>query len=132
MAEHPSFPACSSWTLTVTMGSLREAMRPRASMGCLQDVHWSAGLIGYFPTYALGNMYAAHFFNAADSELGGLDDLIARGEFGPLKEWLNQKIHQHGKRYRANRLLEVVTGETLSHVPLVDQLNRKYGELYNL
>lgn len=100
--------------------------------GCLQDVHWSAGLIGYFPTYALGNMYAAHFFNAADSELGGLDDLIARGEFSPLKEWLNKNIHQHGKRYRANRLLEVVTGETLSHVPLVDQLNRKYGELYNL
>jgi carboxypeptidase Taq len=100
--------------------------------GCLQDVHWSAGLIGYFPTYALGNMYAAHFFNAADQELGGLKDLISRGEFAPLKEWLNKKIHQHGKRYRANRLLEVVTGEALSHEPLVEQLNQKYSELYNL
>ncbi|QDV21384.1 Thermostable carboxypeptidase 1 [Gimesia panareensis] len=100
--------------------------------GCLQDVHWSAGLIGYFPTYALGNMYAAHFFNAANRELGGLDELISRGEFVPLKEWLNQKIHQQGKRYRANRLLEVVTGESLSHEPLVAQLSRKYSELYNL
>lgn len=100
--------------------------------GCLQDVHWSAGLIGYFPTYALGNMYAAHFFNAAEKELGDLNKLIAKGEFTPLKEWLNQKIHKQGKLFRANRLVEVVTGETLSHEPLIGQLQNKYRELYHL
>ena len=100
--------------------------------GCLQDVHWSAGLIGYFPTYALGNMYAAQFFNAAEKELGDLNELIAKGEFTPLKEWLNQKIHKQGKLFRANRLIEVVTGETLSHEPLIGQLQNKYRELYQL
>ncbi|WP_299459767.1 carboxypeptidase M32 [uncultured Gimesia sp.] len=100
--------------------------------GCLQDVHWSAGLIGYFPTYALGNMYAAQFFIAAEKELGDLSQLIARGEFVPLKEWLNQNIHQRGKLFRANRLVEVVAGESLSHEPLIAQLQNKYSELYNL
>lgn len=100
--------------------------------GCLQDVHWSAGLIGYFPTYALGNMYAAHFFNAAENELGTLNTMIAEGEFTPLKDWLNQNIHKRGKLFRADRLLEVVTGETLSHEPLVGLLRTKYSELYNL
>jgi len=100
--------------------------------GCLQDVHWSAGLIGYFPTYALGNMYAAQFFNAAEKELGDISKLITNGDFAPLKEWLNQNIHRRGKLYRANRLVEVVTGEALSHGPLIDQLQNKYHELYNL
>lgn len=103
-----------------------------SSNGCLQDVHWSAGLIGYFPTYALGNMYAAHFFNAAEKELGNISQLIQKGEFAPLKNWLNRNIHQRGKLYRANRLVEVVTGETLSHKPLISQLQNKYHELYNL
>lgn len=100
--------------------------------GCLQDVHWSAGLIGYFPTYALGNMYAAHFYKAAEKDLGDLAELIKQGDFIPLKEWLNQKIHQPGKRYRADRLLKIVAGETLSHEPLINQLNCKYSELYSL
>ncbi len=100
--------------------------------GCLQDVHWSAGLIGYFPTYALGNMYAAQFYQAANKELGNLNELIEAGDFSTLKNWLNQNIHRHGKRYRANRLVEVVSGETLSHLPLMTQLKQKYSELYNL
>ncbi len=100
--------------------------------GCLQDVHWSAGLIGYFPTYALGNMYAAQFYNAAEAELGDLSQLIAKGEFAPLKEWLNKNIHSRGKLYRAIRLVEVVAGESLSHKPLIAQLQNKYGELYKL
>lgn len=104
----------------------------RSSDGCLQDVHWSAGLIGYFPTYALGNMYAAHFFNAAEKELGNISQLIEKGNFSPLKDWLNQNIHQRGKFYRANRLVEVVAGESLSHEPLISQLQSKYSELYNL
>ena len=103
---------------------------PNDSQGCLQDIHWSAGLLGYFPTYALGNMYAAQFFNAARRDLGDLDQLFAAGKFRPLKEWLNEKIHKHGKRYPARRLVEVVTGEPLSHQPLIDHLNQKFSELY--
>ena len=73
------------------------------SLGCLQDVHWSAGLIGYFPTYALGNMCAAQFFQKAEQEVGNLSGLFAQGDFQPLKTWLNQKIHVHGQRYRPNQ-----------------------------
>ncbi len=105
---------------------------PNDSKGCLQDIHWSAGLLGYFPTYALGNMYAAQFFEAAHRDLGDLDTAFAAGQFRPLKEWLNEKIHQHGKRYPAKRLVEIVTGQSLSHVPLMNHLKRKFGGLYSL
>ena len=105
---------------------------PNDSQGCLQDIHWSAGLLGYFPTYALGNMYAAQFYNAARNELGNLDTMISQGQFRPLKKWLNEKIHCHGKRYRARKLVEIVTGQSLSHEPLVAHLNEKFGELYGL
>lgn len=105
---------------------------PDDAVGCMQDVHWSAGLIGYFPTYALGNMYAAQFFNAAQKELGDLDDQFARGEFAPLKDWLRTNIHERGHQYQADRLLEVVTGEALSHKPLTDHLSNKFGQLYGL
>ena len=69
---------------------------PDDAVGCMQDVHWSAGLIGYFPTYALGNMYAAQFFNAAQKELGDLHEHFAQGEFTPLKNWLRTNIHERG------------------------------------
>ena len=103
---------------------------PSDADGCLQDIHWGAGLFGYFPTYALGNMYAAHFFNAADRELGGLHAMFAKGEFQPLKEWLNKNIHARGKQYAATRLVQEVTGETLSHDPLMAHLRGKFGALY--
>lgn len=100
--------------------------------GCLQDIHWSGGLLGYFPTYALGNLYAAQFFDAAQKELGNLAEQFAKGEFAPLKTWLNEKIHRHGRRYPARRLVEVVTGKPLSHVPFIRHLAAKYTELYGL
>ncbi len=105
---------------------------PNDSNGCLQDIHWSAGLLGYFPTYALGNMYAAQLFVAAGRDLGNLDEAFSRGHFKPLKGWLNEKIHRHGKRFRAKRLVEVVTGESLSHEPLIAHLRSKYSALYGL
>ena len=105
---------------------------PSDANGCLQDIHWSAGLLGYFPTYALGNMYAAQLFNAAERDLGSLNGLSAKGNFKPLKSWLNEKIHRHGKRYPAKQLVQVVTGETLSHAPLIAHLRSKYSELYGL
>ena len=69
---------------------------PDDAQGCLQDVHWSGGAIGYFPTYTLGNLYAAQFFAAATSQIPGLEDGIRRGEFAPLREWLLAKIHRQG------------------------------------
>src|SRR4029450_6092554 len=81
--------------------------------GCLQDIHWSEGLIGYFPTYSLGNVYAAQLFATADSQIGLLEEKFARGEFSALREWLREKIHRHGKRYRATDLIERTTGKPL-------------------
>lgn len=105
---------------------------PGDADGCLQDIHWSSGSIGYFPTYALGNIYAAQFFDAADQAIGPLSEQFARGEFSPLKEWLNKEIHQRGRQYRANELVEVVTGQALSHEPLVKHLRERFGPLYGL
>jgi carboxypeptidase Taq len=98
--------------------------------GCLQDVHWSSGLFGYFPTYALGNLYAAQFFAAAKQAIPDLSQRIARGDLRSLLLWLRENIHRHGKRYRATELVEVVTGQPLSPQPYVDYLKRKYQALY--
>ena len=100
--------------------------------GCLQDIHWSAGLIGYFPTYTLGNIYAAQIYAAAQAELGGLDDAFARGDFHGLLGWLREKIHRQGQRYRSVHLIERVTGSRPDHRPLIEGLRRKYAELYGI
>lgn len=105
---------------------------PNDALGCLQDVHWSAGLFGYFPTYALGNMYASQFFEQARTELGDLSAMFARGEFHPLKAWLNEKIHRHGMRYRASVLVEKVTGRPLSAEPLLTHLRSRFAPLFGV
>lgn len=100
------------------------------SNGCLQDVHWSAGLIGYFPTYTLGNLYSAQFFAKVRQDIPDLDRQFENGQFAPLLKWLRTNIHQHGQRYRAGKLCEKVTGKPLDHQPLMDYMNAKYGEIY--
>ncbi len=100
--------------------------------GVMQDVHWSAGLIGYFPTYTLGNLYAAQFFAKAQEELGDLEAMFARGEFAPLLEWLREKIHRQGMRYHPRDLVREVTGEEVSPEPLIRYLNAKFGALYGV
>ncbi|HTN75027.1 MAG TPA: carboxypeptidase M32 [Pirellulaceae bacterium] len=105
---------------------------PSDADGVLQDVHWSAGLVGYFPTYSLGNLYAAQFFATADKELGGLDASFAKGEFGGLLDWLRRNIHQRGQCYTASELVKEVTGQPLSHGPLMQQLHSKYGTLFGV
>jgi len=105
---------------------------PSDALGCLQDVHWSMGGIGYFPTYTLGNMYAAQFMEQARRDLGNLDDDFRRGEFGRLKGWLNEKIHRPGQCYRAGELCRRVTGKPLSHQPLLNYLRNKYAPLYGI
>jgi carboxypeptidase Taq len=105
---------------------------PTDSDGVLQDVHWSSGALGYFPTYSLGNLYAAQFFEQASRELGDLASMFRRGEFLPLRDWLRQHIHSHGRRYPAAGLAQRVTGSPLSHDALLRHLRRKFGPLYNL
>jgi carboxypeptidase Taq len=105
---------------------------PNDADGVLQDIHWSAGLFGYFPTYSLGNLYAAQFFAQADRELGGLSEQFVAGQFEPLRDWLVAKIHQHGQRYTAAQLVEQITGGPLSHEPLLAHLRAKLAPLYGL
>ncbi|RJP36922.1 MAG: carboxypeptidase M32 [Phycisphaerales bacterium] len=100
--------------------------------GCLQDIHWSMGAFGYFPTYTLGNLYAAQFFETARAELDDLDGAIRRGDTRPLLDWLRRSIHRHGQRYRAHELVQVVTGKPLSIEPLLAYLRAKYGQVYGL
>lgn len=103
---------------------------PDDAEGCLQDGHWSAGLFGYFPTYALGNMAAAQLFAAAVRELGDLEEPFARGEFEGLLSWLRTRVHAHGQTFQANELLQQATGAPLSHSWLVEALTRKYSAIY--
>jgi carboxypeptidase Taq len=103
---------------------------PDDRRGCLQDTHWASGLMGYFPTYALGNMYCAQFFAKARQELGDLDAMFARGEFAPLLSWLRKNIHTHGMTYTPRQLVKKVTGNDLSSEPLLKHLSSKAGEWY--
>jgi carboxypeptidase Taq len=105
---------------------------PDDAQGCLQDIHWSGGSFGYFPTYTLGNLYAAQFFAKARADLGDLEEQFRRGEFVPLKDWLNRKIHREGQRYRAAELVVAVTGEPLNPSYLLRHLTEKLGTLYEL
>ena len=98
--------------------------------GCLQDIHWAMGAFGYFPTYALGNLYAAQFFEQARRDIPDLSDRIAANDHRPLLDWLRTKIHCHGQRYRAGELVERVTGRPLSMQPFVNYLTEKFSALY--
>jgi carboxypeptidase Taq len=105
---------------------------PNDADGVLQDIHWSAGLFGYFATYSLGNLYASQFFAAADRDVGGLGAMFRRGEFAPLRQWLIEKIHRQGRRYTAAELVERVTEAPLSNDALMRHLREKFGPLYAL
>jgi len=105
---------------------------PDDTRGCLQDVHWSFGLIGYFPTYTLGNLYAAQLWDAVNEAIPDLDSKMARGEFGSLLDWLRSHIHAHGRRYSAARLCEMATGKPLSADPLMAHLERRIRPAYGM
>ena len=86
--------------------------------------------MGYFPTYALGNLYGAQFLEAMRAEIPDLDARVERGDLLSPKAWLNEKIHVHGRRYLAPELCERVTGRPLSSGPLMTYLGKKFGEIY--
>ena len=99
---------------------------PSDALGVLQDVHWSIGLIGYFPTYAFGNLYSAQFFSKMKKDIPDTDKKMVKGDFVEIKKWLNKKIHAHGKTYKAGELVKKVTGEDLNSRYFIEYLKEKY------
>lgn len=100
--------------------------------GVLQDMHWSDGSFGYFPSYALGNLYGAQFYDAMKKSIPDMMEQVEKGEFGTIKEWLKENIHRHGGVYKPSELIKMATGEELSARYFLEYLNRKYGEIYNI
>ncbi|MDX2116295.1 MAG: carboxypeptidase M32 [Planctomycetota bacterium] len=103
---------------------------PDDRRGCLQDVHWSAGLVGYFPTYTLGNLYASQFWEKMGRDVPRREKLLEQGEFASVLAWLRKNIHAHGRRYTAAELCRRVTGAPLSHDALLRHLERKVLAVY--
>ncbi|MFC0813026.1 carboxypeptidase M32 [Paracoccus panacisoli] len=104
----------------------------RPANGMLQDVHWSVGLFGYFPTYALGNVYAGCLNEAMRAAVPDLDESLARGEAGPGVEWLRENLQRHGGLLPPRELVETATGAAVSPEPLLDYLEEKFGAIYGL
>jgi carboxypeptidase Taq len=100
--------------------------------GVLQDIHWSEGIIGYFPTYAIGNVFAAQLWRTARADLPALDEEIEAGIYGNLRAWLVDKVHRHGRRLTPPELIEQAVGGPLDPAPLLEHLRAKYGALYDL
>ncbi len=105
---------------------------PNDSKGCLQDIHWSMTSMGYFPTYTLGNLYCAQFFEKAVEAHPDMVEEFASGQFDTLLHWLRTNIHEQGRKYRAADLVEVVTGKPLSSEPLMRHLESKLRPLYKV
>ena len=101
---------------------------PNDRVGVLQDIHWSMGALGYFPTYSLGNVNAAQLMHRASTDIPGLNDALARGEYGSLLEWLRSKVHRHGQRYLPNDLMARATGEPPKAKYRIEYLREKYGK----
>ena len=105
---------------------------PNDTQGVLQDVHWSGGMIGYFPTYSFGNLYAAQFCASMEKQIPDLKKKLENGDFAVVKNWLNKNIHRHGKTYSADALVKKVTGESLNSRYFAEYLKNKYEELYDV
>jgi carboxypeptidase Taq len=105
---------------------------PDDAKGVLQDIHWSYGAIGYFSTYALGNLVSVQLWEKINKDIRNLDDQIRKGDFSELLAWLRKNIHQHGQKYEPQTLVERVTGSKISPAPYVRYLTKKYSEIYGL
>lgn len=98
-----------------------------AANGCLQDIHWSIGLMGYFPTYSLGNLNAAQLMRRALADHPLLEGELARGDYGTLLKWLREKVHRHGMKYHPQELMRQATGQDTDSAAHLDALRKKYG-----
>ena len=105
---------------------------PNDAQGVLQDVHWSGGSIGYFSTYALGNLISAQLWEKINADIGDLDGQIHRGDFSELLAWLRENIHRHGQKFEPQALVERVTGSKITPDPYIRYLTKKYSDIYGL
>lgn len=105
---------------------------PDDARGVLQDVHWSGGMLGYFSTYALGNLISAQLWEKINADIPDLDEQFCRGEFGALLAWLREKIHVHGRKYEPQELVQRVTGSKINSDAYVRYLKQKFGKIYGL
>lgn len=105
---------------------------PDDRRGCLQDIHWSMGSFGYFPTYTFGNLYAGQLWDAVSAEIPDLPSSMSRGEFAPLLDWLRDNLHRHGRRYSATELSEHLAGQPLGHASLMSYLENKLRPIYRV
>jgi carboxypeptidase Taq len=100
------------------------------SEGVMQDTHWSGGAFGYFPSYALGNIYSGQLLSTMEKTMPNWRKHIEKGNFNPIKTWLVKNVHSHGNLYNPQELLKKITGEKLNVKPYLKYLNEKYSELY--
>ena len=100
--------------------------------GCLQDIHWTRPSFGYFPTYALGNLYACQLLDSAKAQNSKITEELEEGKVTALHEWLSANIHTHGRKYDPAELVTKATGETLNHKPFVNYVTEKFSAIYDL
>lgn len=106
---------------------------PNDAVGVLQDIHWSGGMMGYFPTYTLGNILSLQFYSQTLQDIPDLPEQFARGEFGAFLNWFKEKIHQHGRKFTANELMERVAGaKSIEAGPYLTYIKQKFSEIYGL
>ncbi len=105
---------------------------PNDAKGILQDIHWSGGSIGYFSTYALGNLVSVQLWEKINQDLPDLMEQIREGKFEALLGWLREKVHRHGSKFEPQELVQKVTGSKIDPAPYVRYLTKKYGEIYQL
>ncbi len=108
-------------------------IRPKNDQeGVLQDVHWSNGLIGYFPSYTLGNIYAAQFYYKIKEEINDFDELLGSGQLGEVTDWFIEKIHKRAKLLNPSEIINKVTGEKNNSKYLIKYYQEKYSKIYNI
>jgi carboxypeptidase Taq len=105
---------------------------PNDAQGVLQDIHWSGGAIGYFSTYALGNLISAQLWEKINQDIPDLAGQIGKGKFDALLGWLREKVHRHGRKYEPQALVEKITGSRIRSEPYVKYLTEKYSDVYGL
>lgn len=105
---------------------------PNDGAGCLQDIHWAHGILGYFPTYSIGNVVASQLWEAMLEKLPNADELIETGQFQPMLDWLIENVHSRAKKYLPQDLVQKVTGEPINCRAFLTYLETKFGDLYKL
>lgn len=105
---------------------------PDAAQGVLQDIHWSHGHIGSFPCYTIGNIMASQLYEAAEQQISGLNEALARGDYTPLRTWLTQHVYRYGRTFSPDELLIKATGRALDPAPYLGYLKAKFHDLYSL